>query len=55
MALQVKEFEESDLESEDLKPLLVSVRYFKAQYTHHASEADFYFESLRLNLKMSFD
>ena len=42
-----KGLEEEEFESDDLKPLLVSLKYMKAQYTHHNSEAAFIYEALR--------
>lgn len=42
-----KGLEEEELESDDLKPLLVSLKYLKAQYTHQNSEAAFIYEALR--------
>lgn len=42
-----KGLEEEEFESDDLKPLLVSLKYLKAQYTHQNSEAAFIYEALR--------
>lgn len=40
-------FEEEDLGSDDLKPLLDSLRVYKAQYVHQKQAVDFLYESLR--------
>ncbi|CAK9017407.1 Uncharacterized protein SCF082_LOCUS13627 [Durusdinium trenchii] len=39
---------EEELDSDDLKPLLLSLRFFKAKYTHMPNQEDFFYEALRL-------
>ena len=41
---------DEELESDDLLPLLQSLRFFKARYVHRNNAEDFYYEALRLRL-----
>ena len=36
---------EEELDSDDLKPLLLSLRFFKAKYTHMPNQEDFFLRS----------
>ena len=40
-------FSDEDLSGEDLRPLLNSLRFFKAQYRHQDTPMDFHYEALR--------
>ena len=48
-----QEFTEEDLDADDLAPLLRSLRFFKAKYTHMEHEEKHFYEALRpvLNLQ----
>lgn len=54
-SLQFKGMDDSDFESAELKPLLVSMKYLKGQYVHHKDEAAYFYEALRpeLNVEMN--
>ena len=41
---------DEELESDDLLPLLQSLRFFKARYVHRNNTEDFFYEALRLRL-----
>ena len=43
-----QEFSDEDLDSDDLRPLLASLKFFKAKYTHKANAAAFCYEALRV-------
>lgn len=47
--------DDSDFESNELKPLLVSMKYLKGQYVHHGDEAAYFYDALRpeLNVEMN--
>ena len=42
---------EEELDSDDLKPLLLSLRFFKAKYTPMPNQEDFFYEALRAPLR----
>lgn len=42
-----KEWSADDMDSDDLRPLLASFKFLKAQYRHMENEAEFFYESLR--------
>ena len=42
-----QELDDQDLDSEDLFPLLASMKYIKAQYVHQKDEAAYCYEALR--------
>ena len=47
-ATQAQEIPDEELDSEDLAPLLVSLRFFKARYVHMVDQQSFFYEALRL-------
>ena len=44
---KIKEFPDDELDSDDLRPLLASLKFFKAKYTHKTTAAGFCYEALR--------
>lgn len=44
---------DEELNSDDLKPLLLSIRFFKAKYTHMPNQEDFFYEALRPSLNQT--
>ena len=51
-ATQAQEIPDEELDSEDLAPLLVSLRFFKARYVHMEDQQSFFYEALRLNPRL---
>lgn len=51
LSLIAKGIPDEELESDDLKPLLMSLRFFKAKYTHMPNQEDFFYEALRAQLR----
>lgn len=47
------EIPDEELDSEDLAPLLVSLRFFKARYVHMVDQQSFFYEALRLGQETS--
>lgn len=44
--MQAQELSDEDLNADDLRPLLASLKFFKAKYTHNESAAGFCFDAL---------
>ena len=49
---EAQEIPDEELDSEDLAPLLVSLRFFKARYVHMVDQQSFFYEALRLNPRL---
>ncbi len=45
--METQGFTDDDLDGDDLRPLLASLKFFKAKYSHNASVAGFCFDALR--------
>ena len=45
-----EELADEELDSNDMLPLLMSIKYMKAQYVHKDDEASFFYEALRQGL-----
>ena len=46
----VQGLSDEDLVSDDLRPLLLSLRFFKARYVHMTNPEAFFYEALRSQL-----
>lgn len=53
LTLHFKDWPDEDLNSEDLSPLLLSLRFFKAIYRHQSDPASYIYDALRHYLKCS--